>query len=433
MSLEKILNNEFLHELIGAEKLGVVKYLKNTGWIILSRILNVAISLFVSLYVIRYLGPTNYGTLSYAISFMSLFTFIAGFGVDSIVYRELIKNPEKEPEILGSAFVIKLLTGILAVATTVLTALLIGVTQLELLIITLVSLPMIGASAHVVAHSYYARVQSKHPSLVILVTNIILSLCKLLVVYFDKGIIYFALIILLESILYTIFYLYFYQKHFSLLGKWRLNKETTMILITGGLPLAASAISITLYSRIDQVMIKHLIDNTAVGLYDAAVRLSDVWYLLPNILITSLFPAIINSKKVSRELFVKRIKMFALLLVTLNLLIILPTFILAPYIINILFGEAFAASSNVLLVYIWSLIGFSLGQLAYTYLLAEDLLYIYFVTSIVSVFINIGLNLVLIPTYGIVGAALATLISYSLIPIIPFGFKKIRAQLFQIY
>lgn len=430
MLLEKVFNIKHFHNLTNSDHVGLVRYFKNTGWLFVSRILSLIISLFISLYVIRYLGPTNYGTLSYAISFTSLFAFIAGFGVDSIVYRELIKNPEKEAEILGSAFLIKLITGIVAVLFCCISALLIGASNIEISLIAIVSIPMILNSMQVIIHAYNAKVQSKYPAIIIVSINIILALCKLLVVYFDKGIIYFALIVLFESILYALFYSFLYQKHFSLLSKWHVKKDMLRILLIGGLPLATSAISITIYSRIDQVMIKHMIDATSVGLYDAAVRLSDVWYLIPNILITSLFPAIINSKKVSQKLFIQRIKLFALLLISINLIIIIPTYFLSHHIVNLLFGEAFAQSAGVLSIYIWSLIGFGLGQLAYTYLLAEDFLYIYLLTSLFSVIVNVSLNLLLIPIYGITGAAISTSVAYSLIPVIPFAFKKIREQLY---
>jgi O-antigen/teichoic acid export membrane protein len=173
----------------------------------------------------------------------------------------------------------------------------------------------------------------------------------------------------------------------------------------------------------------HYLDATAVGVYDAAVRLSDVWYLIPNIIIAALFPAIINARTTSPALFHKRIKLCALLLVGLNLLIIIPTNIIAPKIISILFGEAFAASAGVLSIYIWSLLGFSLAQLINSYLIAENYVFIYFFASFTTVLVNIGLNIILIPTYGVTGAAFATLVSYSLIPALPFVFKKIRVQL----
>jgi O-antigen/teichoic acid export membrane protein len=378
------------------------------------------------------LGPENYGTLSYAVSFVSLFGFIATLGIDSIVYRELVKRPEDEARILGSALGLKLIGGTIAVLITIITALYIGATQIELILISIVSLTLLGASLQIITYAYQARVQSKYPAIITFSISIILAIAKLLVIFFDKGIIYFALILLLESILYGLFFVVAYQYHFKKLKSWTFDGPTMKVLFATSWPLMLSTVSIMIYARIDQVMLRYYIDTTAVGIYDAAVRLSDVWYIIPNVILGALFPAIINAQKVSPELFRKRIHLCALLLIGLNLLIILPTYLLAPYIIDLLFGKEYIGTSEVLSIYIWSLIGFSLGQLINTYLIAQNYIYIYLYSSVVTVLVNIYLNTIFIPMYGVNGAALATLISYSLIPLLPFGFRKIRVQLLKL-
>lgn len=417
---------------LGADENGLKRYSKNTLWFLSARVSSLIVAFFTTIYVIRYLGPENYGTLSYAVSFVSLFGFIATLGIDSIVYRELVKRPEDEARILGSALGLKLIGGTIAVLITIITALYIGATQIELILISIVSLTLLGASLQIITYAYQARVQSKYPAIITFSISIILAIAKLLVIFFDKGIIYFALILLLESILYGLFFVVAYQYHFKKLKSWTFDGPTMKVLFATSWPLMLSTVSIMIYARIDQVMLRYYIDTTAVGIYDAAVRLSDVWYIIPNVILGALFPAIINAQKVSPELFRKRIHLCALLLIGLNLLIILPTYLLAPYIIDLLFGKEYIGTSEVLSIYIWSLIGFSLGQLINTYLIAQNYIYIYLYSSVVTVLVNIYLNTIFIPMYGVNGAALATLISYSLIPLLPFGFRKIRVQLLKL-
>ena len=93
---------------------GFKKYFHNTGWLFFGRIINLIISFFVVAYVARYLGPANYGLLMYSISFVGLFSFIANLGIDQVLYRDLIKYPEKENEYIGTAFFLKLIGGSLA-------------------------------------------------------------------------------------------------------------------------------------------------------------------------------------------------------------------------------------------------------------------------------------------------------------------------------
>lgn len=430
MSLLSLIKNNSIFLQLGMQPGGFWRYFHNTGWFLLTRIITLIIAFFTTIYVIRYLGPENYGTLSYAVSFVSLFGFIASFGIDQIILRELISRPDDEGKILGSGIFIKLIGGSIATAAAFISAVIINSSQIELILVAIISLTLFGAAGQIIIHSYQAKVQSKYPSIINVLVSVILAAAKLLVIFFDKGIIFFALILLLESLLYIIFYFVSYQYHFKLLAKWTIDKETVKNLLRTSWPLMLSTLSIAIYYRIDQVMLKHMIGTTAVGIYDAAVRLADVWYIIPIAIIGGLFPAIINAKNTSVEIFRKRLHLCALLLTVLNLAIILPTNLLAPYLVNILFGTEFSGSSGVLTIYIWSLIGFSLAQLINTYLIAENYTVIFLYTSVITVLANIALNIVLIPLYGVNGAAFATLISYSLIPLIPFGFKKIRLQLF---
>lgn len=408
---------------------GFRRYLYNTGWLLFARLVTLVVAFFTTIYVIRYLGPENYGKLSYAVSFVSLFSFISSLGVDQIVYRELVKRPKDEAVILGSGFALKLVSGLLATLLAVGSAFLIGVDQIELILIGIVSVTLFGAAWQIIGYSFQARVESKYSAIITLTVSLILAAAKLSVIYFDKGIIYFAAILLLESLLYAIFYTIIYQRRTRLLFAWKASRVAMWRLLGNSWPLMLATVSIVIYARIDQVMLRHYLDVTAVGIYDAAVRLSDVWYIIPNVILAALFPAIINARETSPQLFRKRVSLCALLLVGLNLCIIVPTNFLATPIVSLLYGSAFLGSAGVLTIYIWSLIGFSLGQLTNTYLIAENYVYIYLFTSVATVAVNVGLNMLFIPPYGITGAAIATLVSYSLIPLLPFCFKKIRVQL----
>lgn len=411
------------------DKKGLIRYAKNSGWHLLTRSSTILIGFFTTIYVIRYLGPENYGTLSYAVSFVSLFSFIASLGIESIVLRELIKYPDKEPIILGTAFRLKIFGAITATLLTFITILLIDATQIEVILIGLISLTQFAGLGQLPIYSFHAKVEAKYPSLVAISISFILALAKLLVVYFDKGIIFFSLVLVLETIITFLFYFIIYQKKYHLFSLWKFDRVFASMLLRNSWPLMLSTISILLYSRIDQVMLRHYLDATAVGIYDVAVRLSDIWYIIPNVIIGALFPAIINAQTTSPKLFKQRIWLCVGLLISLNLIIILPTNILSPFIIETVYGDKFIGSDTILTIYIWSLIGFSLGQLMNTYLIAENFVYIYFLTSVVTVVINVILNVLFIPDFGVNGAALATLISYSLIPLIPFMFKKVRVQL----
>jgi O-antigen/teichoic acid export membrane protein len=413
---------------------GFRKYFDNTGWMFIARILSLVISFITMAIIARRLGPENYGQLSYAVSFVSIFSFIATMGLDQVLFRDLIKYPEKKNIFLGSAFVIKLLAGFFAIVLCLSAALIFNDNDVSNILIFIISTTFLFNAFQVISYDFQARVKSKYPSIISLVIVLILSLLKILVILTGRGVIYLALILMLESILYAAFYVLIYKtKLKENIFNWKYNKLISINLIRDSWPMIFASAFALVYARIDQVIIKQMIDAQSVGIYDAAVRISEAWYFIPTIIVTSFFPAIVNAKINSERQYNERLKKLALLLIFLSVAVALPTTFLASFIINLLYGSAFLGSVIILQIYIWSGIGTSLASLFNSYLVAENFRKILFITSFIAMASNILLNLVLIPKYGIVGSAWATFISYTLGPISALFFKETRARLIKIF
>jgi len=173
-----------------------------------------------------------------------------------------------------------------------------------------------------------------------------------------------------------------------------------------------SGMVISIYMKIDQVMIKEMLGAEQVGLYAAAVRLSEAWYFVPMAITSSVFPAIINAKKQSEVLYYQRLQKLYDLMVWLAVAIALPTTFLAPWVIRVLYGEAFLPAAGVLSIHIWAGVFVFLGVASGKWLLTENYTRIAFYRTFIGAIVNVVLNIILIPKYGINGAASATLISY---------------------
>jgi PST family polysaccharide transporter len=186
--------------------------------------------------------------------------------------------------------------------------------------------------------------------------------------------------------------------------------------------------SILVSGRIDQVFLKHFIDTTAVGFYSVAVQLTEIWQVVPQILLAALFPALVNAH-LSKNNYGKRILALLALLGLYSLGVSLATMLLAPILVPLIYGAAFSASIPLLQIYTWSLFGTVAGFLITNVLVTENKRFIQVVVGLVPMILNIVLNLLLIPKAGAAGAAWATVISYSLAPLIPFFFASIRQQL----
>jgi O-antigen/teichoic acid export membrane protein len=412
---------------------GFQKYFQNTGWIFSMKVLSMIVSFIATLFIARNLGPTNFGQLSYAISFVGIFSFIASLGIDNILYRELIKYPDRRKEFLGSAFMIKITGGVIGIILISIFALLWATDDVSKILIIIISGTFIFNPFQIIGYEFQAQVKSKYPSIIAFVATLILNILKVIIILEGKGVIYLALILLLEPIIYALFYWIIYEKQIgSKISQWRFDKDIAIALLKDSWPLIFSGAFALVYSEIDQILIKNMIDAHAVGIYDSAVRVAEVWYFVPNIIMMSLFPAIINAKIVSAELYLKRLKKLSLLLTGLAVSIAIITTLFAPAMIYILYGVAFMSGTIILQIYVWSLIGSFLGSLVANYLVAENYRHISFFVNLIPMIVNVILDIYLIPKYGIIGPAWATLMAYSLSPMILLLFARTRKTILEI-
>jgi O-antigen/teichoic acid export membrane protein len=412
---------------------GFKKYFFNTSWLFFEHIVRLVVALFISVYVARYLGPDQYGLLNYSISFVTLFSAIATLGLDQIVIRDLVKDRNKRDSLLGTAFVLKLSGAVFVIAI-----LAIGVqfTSNDLftnLLIFIIAAGTLFQSMNVVDFYYQSKVQSKFSVQVKFWTIMGISLLKVYSIYIGAPLLWFAFLVLLENIILAGgFFLIYNSKGLSIFS-WHFDLDMAKSLLKSSWPLIFSGIVISLYMKIDQVMIKEMLDSQAVGIYASAVKLSEAWYFVPMIISSSLFPAIIESKKISEKLYYERLQKLYDLLFIVALSIIIPTTLLSNWVIDIFYGQAYFGAGAVLSIHIWAGLFVFLGVARSKWILTENLQKYSFLYYSIGAVSNIALNLYLIPIHGINGAAFATLISQFIAVILgPFFIKQTRISAYML-
>lgn len=389
----------------------VMMYIGNTSWLFGEKILRMVMGLFVGVWLARYLGPDQFGLFSYAQSFVALFAAVATLGLDGIVVRELIKNKEQRDKLLGTAFYLKLMGAILVlVLLTVSIFFQSNDPQTNWLIFVIAS-ATIFQSFNVIDFYFQSKVQSKFVALGGTVSLVSSSVIKITLILNDASLISFAFVILFDSFILAISFIYFYLKNKLSIFSWCFDKTYAKSLLKDSWPLILSGLVVSLYMKIDQVMIKNILDNNSVGQYAAAVRLLEVWYFIPVVISSSLFPAIINAKATSKHLYYSRMQNLYNLMAWLAISIAIIVTLLSDWIVHVLYGDEFNQASGVIMIQIWSVIFVFLGVASSKWFIAEGLQKYSFYRSLSGAILNIILNLILIPMYGIEGAAIATLIS----------------------
>lgn len=375
------------------------------------RILSMVVALFVGVYVARYLGPEGFGLLSYAGSFAGLFTAIATLGLDGIMVRELVKNPDRRDELLGTAFWLKA-GGAIFMWIGISAAIPFTHNDNQTnIIIAIIAFGVIFQSFNVIDFNYQAEIKSKYVVYAQLTSLVISSVIKLALICTMASIVWFACVFLLDAVVQSIGLTALYLKNTGKMWSWKWRWETAKELLTDSWPLILSGIVISIYMKIDQVMIKEMLGTEQVGHYAAAARLSEAWYFIPMAITSSVFPAIINAKKQNKSFYYKRLQKLYDLMVWLAVAIALPTTFLAPWVIQVLYGVAFFPAADVLSLHIWAGVFVFLGVANGRWIIAENLQYIATIRSSSGAIVNVVLNIVLIPSYGIKGAAIATLLS----------------------
>jgi len=393
-----------------------LKYLKNTSWLFWERVLRLLMGLFVGAWVARYLGPEQFGLLSYVQSFVGLFIVLSTLGLDNIVVREIVKNTNIAASLIGTAFILKLLGAIfmLLIITLTMTTLFEHDSS-EKVLIFIVAFSTIFHSFNVIDYYFQSQVLSRYVVYANVLVLFVSSLTKIALIINEADLMAFVWVVLFDSVVLALSYTWFFLKKTDYkIADLALTfrKDVALSLLRDSWPLILSGLVISVYMKIDQVMIREMLDNEAVGQYAAAVKISTAWYFIPVVVASSFFPAIINARKISKDLYYERLQKLYDLNFTVALVLGLPVVFFSSSIIEILYGQDFTQSAAILSVHIFCGFLVFMGVVRGKWILSENLqrydLYIHVIAAVA----NIVFNFAFISWFGVIGAAYGTLLSY---------------------
>lgn len=387
--------------------------ISNIGWLIFDRLFQLIVTFFVGIWVARYLGPEKFGSLNYVISFVSLFGFLRIFAPTGIIVREVVQAPEDSDKILGSAFIMALLgRGLLVLCSTLAIYFVRNQNKYFVLLAFIVSIASFIQSFDVIQLYFQANVKSRYIVIAKNVALILVSLYKIYLIKTCSSLLFFVLAILIESGLIAIGFIIAYHINGKNIMKWKIEYSRAFIFISKGWPMIIAGFFVTLYLKIDQIMLGQMLGDYSVGIYSVAVRISSLWYFLPSAIIQSVFPNITKErKKDEKKYYDKLIGLFTILTIFAYCTSI-PMSVLSRTIVPILYGENYSEAGSALAVHVFASIFVFLGTARGVWTLNESHYKFALISNIPASIINILLNLLLIPIIGVVGAAWATLISY---------------------
>ncbi|SKB66916.1 flippase [Daejeonella lutea] len=405
------------------------KYFKNTGWLMFGKVL----SLIVGIFIAKFLGPHDFGDLSVATAFAAIIAAVGTLGLDSFVIREVLDEPAKRDEILGTAFWMRLAVSLVLVPASVLIYIFSrSIAEQQgtdlTLIITFCASALLFKSFNIIDSYFQSQVRSKFVVQVQNVCLILSSIIKITFVLLKLPLVYFAFALVIDGLMLAIGLVIIYHRDKLHIRNWTFKTHRAKSLLSKSWPLILSAVMVTLYMQIDILMLKHFAGSTEAGIYSSAARISESWYFIPVAIVTSVFPAIIHARKTDPPRYQKRLQNLYDLLIIISVPVALVVSVGADTFIHLVYGDQFQGAGIMLSIHIWSGIFVFLGSASGQYLLAEGYTMISFYRTAVGAIINILLNLWLIPLYGGLGASIATLIAYFSATFFILVFARTRHQ-----
>jgi PST family polysaccharide transporter len=401
---------------------------RNAIWLFFDKILRLGVGLIVGVLVARYLGPVLFGKWNYAIAFIGLVSALATLGLDQIVVKHLLDKDEEEHVLLGTSFYLRLI-GSFVSTLFVIVYFLFFKNDTLLLFVALLTVSNLWVQAFdVIDLKNQSLLQSRKTVIVKNSAFALMSGFRLLFVYLEYSLLSFAILALVECILGALGLVLYYG--IQNLRKWKFNNDYCTVLLKQAWPLILSGIIIMMYMRVDQIMIGEMIGDKGVGLYSVSTRFTELWYFIPSIFATSFFPKLVEKFNINKESYYNVcLKMLKLLFIISFSIAVFFTFF-SNFIINFLYGNEYKMSVFALQISIWTGIFVFWGVAAGNMLVIENLNKHNLIKSVQGLVLNLGLNLVLIPRYGINGAAIATLISQFYASYLYYAFFKKTRHIF---
>ena len=389
---------------------GFMKYFKNTVWLMAGKVLRLGMALFVAVWMARYLGPERFGVWSYAISFVGIFAVLAKLGLDSIVVRDLVRLDDGARHgVVGTAFFLKLAGAALLMMVLVPAVYFMPGHHADALIFLIAAAAFLQSFGAIDLY-FQSRVLGRLSVYANVGALMAASALKVALIVLEAPLIAFAWAVIFENAVLALGYAFLYARQGRFFRQWRFDRTLAARLLHDSWPMILSGMVVAVYMKIDQVMLMQMLGSEAVGQYAVAVRLSEVWYFIPTVIVTSLFPAIVRARELSTTLYYARLQRLYDFMAMLGISVALVMTFASDWVVARLYGLAYQDSGGVLAINIWAGVFVFLGVAYSKYLVTENLMKKSLYRTSAGMIVNIVLNLLMIPKYGIYGAAIATLL-----------------------
>lgn len=399
---------------------------KNAGWIIGCKIAQSLINLVIGMITARYLGPSNYGVISYVASIIAFAMPIMQLGLKNTLVREFVKYPEKEGKLLGTAMIMNVLSSLVCMAGSVAFVMIADAGEREtVLVCSLYSLTLLFNATEMTQYWFQSKLLSKYPSVAALAAYTVVSFYKIFLLVTGKSVVWFAFSNALECLLISVILLVVYKKISGqrLSFDWQLGKE----MLSRSKHYIIPGLMVMIFQHTDRIMIKLMVGESETGIYSAAITCIGITSFIFVAVIDSMRPVILEEKERSYEEYERKIIQLYSIITFLSVAQSIGMTVLAKPIVNLLYGSEYSEAAGILAVSVWYITFGHYGTVRNIWILAEEKQKYLTGINVAGAAANVILNFLFISLWGAVGASVASVITQLFTNvIIGYIFKPIR-------
>jgi O-antigen/teichoic acid export membrane protein len=385
--------------------------LQNLFWSVIGKIVNLLSGLFVGIIVARYLGPEKYGLMDYVISYVFLFQTFAAFGLDAIEIREEARGKEPFQKIIGTAFGLKVIFGVIFIAAVILTSWQMDADNYTTILIAIYSLVIVLNSFSVIRNYFIAIVQNEYVVKAEIARTLIGIGIKLGLLIIHASLTWFIVAYMFDFLLVASGYGMAYHTKIGRMREWYFNLSYAKFMLCESFPLLLTNTAVIVYQRIDHILIGQMIDKEAVGYYAVASRFVEVLIYIPMMLAQTITPVLVSIRERSAEEYIRKGQQFMNLSLWCSILAAIFTSILSYWIIRLTFGFAYLPAVTILQIMSFKAASVALSNTAGAMIVTEKIQSLSILRDGLGCIVCVVLNYLLLPRYGIIAAAYISIAS----------------------
>ena len=402
------------------------KVSRNAGWLIGGNIVYKLIAFMVGIWTARYLGPSNYGLINYALAYTTFFFSLSSLGLNSIIVKEFIDYPDQEGETMGTVLVLQGAASFISLIVICLIVFIVDFGEALTFVVTfLCSLGLFFQMMDSLKYWFQSKLESKYCAIATTVAYIITSLYKIVLLVKGANVAWFAFATSVDYICVAIILFVLYKRKNGPKLKFSLIKAKTMMKSSYHYILAGLMASI--YAATDRLMLKQLIDEASVGYYGTAVSICNVWVFILAAIIDSFYPVIMELNKTNKTGYEKKNRQLYAIIFYCSVFVGVMMTVFAELGIKILYGTSYLPAVLPLRIITWYTAFSYLGVARNAWMVCEEKQKYLTPLYAGAAIINVILNYMLIPKFGASGAAMASLLTQiSTIFVFPVIIKEMR-------